>query len=643
MKSENIKNTSSMQMPASISESRLRAVIETAVEGIITIDITGVIHSFNPAAEKIFSYSTNDVMGNNVSMLMPEPYQHQHDSYIQNYINSGNSKIIGIGRELEGKRKDGSVFPMWLSVAEFFEDGQHFFTGFIKDLTNEKRYYEKATNLENILHNLVNEIYIFDADTLKFIDANKGALDNLGYSRDEMLRLTPLDIKPEFSLEKFKKVISPLCSGEYKKIVFTTMHQRKDSSRYPVEVHLEITRYEFKPVFVAIILDITQRKIIEEKAYLREEEFQLIFENGPTGVAILDVDGNYINVNRVLCNMLGYSKPELLKLSYKDITHPDDIEKSSENLHKLLKGDFAEFSINKRYIHKGRNIINIILNVAIVHENVALAHDAAGKPELLISHIVDITEKLKVEEKSKALQEQLAHIDRISMMGEMSASIAHEINQPLTAINSYAQAASRRIHADNVDYEKLKDLLEKISKTSQRASDVVSRLRAMVKRQTRKNNSLSINSLIDDAVKLLEIDMRAYEFRIKLVLDKELPNVMVDSIQIQQVLLNLIRNAIDAAEKEIGQYKEIIICSSILAEEDRIQISVKDYGCGIDQDTAEQLFNPFFTTKQTGLGIGLSICKSIVQTHGGSLWFLPNADKGTTFHFTLPTVLDEDE
>jgi PAS domain S-box-containing protein len=644
VKPEDIKHTSSIvQTSASITESRLHAVIDTAVEGIITIDISGVIHSFNPAAEKIFSYSANEIIGNNVNVLMPEPYQHEHDSYIQNYISSGNAKIIGTGRELEGKRKDGSIFPMWLSVAEFYEDGQQFFTGFIRDLTAEKSYFEKATNLEHILQNSLNEIYIFDAESLKFIHVNQGALDNLQYSINELLVLTPVDIKPEFSIEKFQKVIGPLFSGEHEKIVFTTIHQRKDGSNYPVEVHLEITSYESKPAFVAIILDITQRKIAEEKARISEEEFQLIFENAPTGIAMIDIDGNYTNVNPVLCDMLGYSKPELLALSYKDITHPDDIEKSSEYLHKLLRGDFTGFSIDKRYIRKDNKIINVILNVAFVHERVALAHDAAGKPGLLISHIVDVTDEVEIEEKSKALQEQLAHMDRISMMGEMAAGIAHEINQPLTAIDTYAQAANRRIQVDNIDYEKLKDLLKKISKTSQRAGDVVSRLRAMVKRQASRHSSFSINGLIDDTVKLLETDVRVNEFRIKFEIDKNLPNVKADSIQIQQVILNLIRNAMDAAAKESDQYNEIIIFSSFLAEDNRIKISVKDHGCGIDQDTAEQLFNPFFTTKQTGLGIGLSICKSIVQSHGGELWFLPNADKGTAFHFTLPTVLDENE
>jgi len=643
MKPQDIKQASKIQVSESHTESRLSAIIKTAVDGIIILDKAGIVQSFNPAAEKIFTYCENEVIGNNVSMLMPEPYQQKHDSYIQNYVTNGNAKIIGIGRELEGKRKDGTVFPIWLSVTEFQENGEKFFTGFIRDLTSEKNSFEKATSLEHILQNSVNEIFIIDVDTLHFIHANKRALDNLQYSSEEMLKHTPVDIMPEYALEKFQKIINPLRSGKQDKIVFTTKHQRKDDSIYPVEVHLELSKYESKTAFVAIILDITKRKIAEEKVRVSEEEFRLIFENAPTGVAILDLDGNYTNVNPVLCDMLGYSKPEFLTLSYKDITHPDDIEKSSEFLHKLLRGDFIGFSIDKRYIRKDRKTINVILNVAAVYENVSLAHDAVGRPALLISHIVDISNEIEAEEKAKAQQEQLAHMDRISMMGEMAAGIAHEINQPLTAIDTYAQAAQRRIQVNNVDFEKLKELLKKISKASQRAGDVISRLRTMVKRQSRQQYNYSINSLIEDALEMAEADTRIYEFRIKLELDKGLPNVMVDSVQIQQVLLNLIRNAMDATEKEADKYKIIIIRSSLLTEENRIKVSVKDYGNGIDVDTAEKLFNPFYTTKQSGLGMGLSICKSIIQTHGGSIWFLPNADKGTTFHITLPTALEKNE
>ncbi len=643
MEQQSIEDTSAELKSPSNSEVRLRAVIDTAVEGIITIDTAGIIQSFNPAAENMFSHAANEVIGKNISMLMPSPYQQKHDSYIDNYLKNGHSNIIGIGRELVGKRKNGSVFPIWVSVAEFFESGQRFFTGFIRDLTLEKNYLEKASSYEHILENLLNEIYIFDANSLRFVRVNKGALENLQYSGDEIIKLTPLDIKPEYSLEEFQELIHPLRTGEQDKIIFTTKHKRKDGSNYPVEVHLELSNYESKPAFVAIILDITQRKKAEESLRLRKEEFKLIFENAPTGIAVLDLDGNYTNVNPSLCDILGYSKPELLQLSYKDITHPDDIEISSKYLNKLLKGDFSGYSLDKRYIRKDKKVINVILNVAMVHENITLAHDEYGRPALLISHVLDITEQIAAEEKAKVQQEQLAHMDRVVMMGEMAAGIAHEINQPLTAIDSYAQAAQRRISADGVDFQKLQELLEKISKASLRAGGVISRLRSMVKRETKPHNYFNINNLIEDAVKMSQADTQAVEFTIKLQLDNNLPSAMADSIQIQQVILNLIRNAMDAAANETEKYKQIMISSALLADENRIEVSIRDYGCGISDEAAEQLFNPFYTTKQTGMGMGLAICHSIIQTHGGRLWFTRNSDKGTTFHFTLPTALDEHE
>ncbi len=643
MNQQDFKKAAQKSELSSSSSERLRAIIDTAVEGIITIDSDGIIQSFNPSAEKIFSYKENEAVGNSINLLMPLFFQQQHDDALKNYLSSGKANIIGIGREVCGVRKDGTEFPMLLSVGEFLEGEKKFFTGFVYDLSSEKNYLKKAASLEHILENSVNEIYIFAANSLQFIRANKGALKNIQYTSSEILSLTPVDIKPEFSLEKFQKLIEPLSSGEEDKIVFTTMHQRKDGGRYPVEVHLELSEYGGEPAYIAIILDITRRKQIEESLRLKEEEFQLIFENAPIGLAVLDLEGNYVNVNPSLCDILGYSKPELLSYSYKDITHPDDIVISSNYLHKLLRGDFSGFSIEKRYIRKDKRVINVALSVALVHESVSLAHNEMGKPALLITHIQDVTEEVMAEEKTKALQEQLAHLDRVGMMGEMAAGIAHEINQPLTAIDSYAQAAQRRIKDKNLDLNKIQELLEKISKASARTSDVISHMRAMVKRQSNQHKRFNINILIEDAVKLAEADTQAEKFKLKQDLAGPFSDVIVDPIQIQQVILNLIRNAMDAAAQETEENKQVIIKSALLAGENRIQVSVIDFGSGINDEAAEQLFNPFFTTKPSGMGMGLAICQSIIQLHGGHLWFTPNEKKGSTFHFTLPTALNENK
>ena len=508
IKQQQINKHSGEQRTKLTSKAYLNAIIDTAVEGIITIDDSGTIQSFNPAAEEIFAYTPSDVIGKNISMLMPLPYQLEHDKFIKNYLNSGEAKIIGIGREVEGKRSDDTIFPMWLTIAEFYEGGKRFFTGFIKDLSTERSYFKIASSYAHILENSLNEIYIFDAETLLFLRVNQGALVNLQYSSEEIKKLSPIDLKPEFTRESFEKLLQPLRLGEREKIHFTTVHIRKDKSLYPVDVHLELSEFESRKVFVAIILDITER--------------------------------------------------------------------------------------------------------------------------------------IQAEENARVQQELLAHMDRLSMMGEMAAGIAHEINQPLTAIDSYAQAAKRRIKNDSFEVEKLQDLLEKISKTSIRAGDVIAKLRAMVKHQPKSRSTADVNTLIKDTVRIAEVDTQALEFKIVLNLDSKLPHVMVDSVQIQQVLLNLIRNAMEAAAKENKENKLIYISSSLLAEENRIKISVQDYGCGIDEKIAGELFNPFYTTKKSGMGMGLAICHSIIQEHGGNLWFTPNTDNGTTFHLTLPTALNDE-
>lgn len=490
-------------------DSRLNAIIETAVEGIISINKHGIILTCNPAAEKIFQYSANEIIGKNVKMLMPLPYRQEHDGYISNYLETGKQKVIGSGREVTGLRKNGSEFPMWLAIAEFYENNHQCFTGFIRDLSTEKSYQLKAASYEYILEHSLNEIYIFDAETLHFIRVNQGALKNLHYTDEEIQQLTPVDLKLECTYEKFEKLIAPLRSGEVEKVEFTATHKRKDGTIYPIEVHLELTEYLSKRAFIAIILDISER--------------------------------------------------------------------------------------------------------------------------------------LNAQEKARINQEKLAHMDRVSMYGEMVAGIAHELNQPLTAISTYAGAGIRRIESANVEKAKLKELFKKISASSERAGGIIDHLRVMLKPHVKETEYVSINRLIKEALELIKTVTKAREYQFDVKLTKMLPQITADSIQIQQVILNLIRNAMDATINESKENKTITIESRLLRHENRIQVSISDKGLGIKAENADQIFNPFFTTKKSGMGIGLSICQTIIQDHSGQIWFKNNSNKGVTFYFTLPTKLENNE
>ncbi len=256
----------------------LEAIYDSAVDSIITIDEQGIIETVNRATENMFGYSPDEIRGQNISMLMPKPYHLEHDSYLKNYLTSGQAKIIGIGREVFARRKDGSIFPMHLAVSEVCVGDHRIFVGFIRDLSNLKQVEEQRAMLGRIIEDSLNEVYIFDAQTLQFIQVNRGARENLGYSLEELHALTPVDLKPDFDRETFRAMLGPLVTGKIDKLDFSTVHRRRNGTDYEVDVNLQVSTYLSKAVFVAIVLDVTERRKAERKVQQQRETMQAELE-----------------------------------------------------------------------------------------------------------------------------------------------------------------------------------------------------------------------------------------------------------------------------------------------------------------------------------------------------------------------------
>jgi C4-dicarboxylate-specific signal transduction histidine kinase len=242
-----------------------------------------------------------------------------------------------------------------------------------------------------------------------------------------------------------------------------------------------------------------------------------------------------------------------------------------------------------------------------------------------------------MDEKTLQLQEELAHVDRLSVMGEMAAGLAHEISQPLAAVVNFAQGCVRRLRSGKTKPSELLDALEQISVQAERAGEIIHRIRGFIGKEEPRMTSVDVNAAIREATGLLEFEAREHAVTLNVDLASQLPKVRGNTIQIQQIILNLARNGMEAMS-ENGSMPRLLTIRSSATKSGAIEIAVHDNQYGVSTESLELLFESFLTTKTGGLGLGLSICRSIVEAHGGRLWVTTDGVNDTAFRFTLPVA-----
>lgn len=257
-----------------------------------------------------------------------------------------------------------------------------------------------------------------------------------------------------------------------------------------------------------------------------------------------------------------------------------------------------------------------------------------GEGRRFVGLVRDVTAKVRAETEAREHRERLAHVTRVSTLGEMAAGIAHEVNQPLTAIASYAQALARQMRAESGGDDTRRETVERIAEQALRAGEILRRLRGFSRRGEAKHVPCDVATVVQDALRLAEVDARRHGARIELRVEKRLPRVVGDTIQLQQVLLNLVRNALEAMDGIPPGDRCVLVAAA--RDGDRVVVSVMDRGAGVGERAEAQLFHPFFTTKPDGMGMGLSISHSIVMAHEGTLTYERNPEGGAIFRFTLP-------
>jgi len=385
-----------------------------------------------------------------------------------------------------------------------------------------------------------------------------------------------------------------------------------------------------KPYRVSgIAEDITGRKEMEERLRTSEELWRAAFENNPTMYFMMDSAGVVRSVNPFGAAQLGYTVDELVGRPVLDVFHPDDRADVARNCAALLERLGATSQWEARKIRKDGRMI-------WVRESARAVQGPGGEPIILVA-CEDITDVRRAGEALARVQAELAHVTRVSTMGELAASIAHEINQPLAAIVANANALRRWLAHDPPELEEVRQASVRIADDGRRAGSIVDRVRALSRRAPPSREVLVINDVVVEVLSLIGSEAQKCGVSVQPALAPDLPVVLGDRVQIQQVLLNLGINAIESMSSTSEGPRTLVIGSGV-DEDGRVQVAVADTGAGLEPGAAERLFEPFFSTKPRGLGMGLAISRSIVESHGGRLSVAPNAPRGAVFQFSLPAA-----
>ncbi len=389
-----------------------------------------------------------------------------------------------------------------------------------------------------------------------------------------------------------------------------------------------------------------ERRVDERTKSLRESEerFRAIFDQAALGIGLMTPKGRFLRVNRKLCEIMRCDAEEMYKRRFKDFTHPEDYAACVKQIARLLTGEISTFSIEMRYEFSRDNKRELRFG----NLTVSLVRELDGDRFALLGIVEDVTGRKATEATARDraarlrdLQSQLLHVSRLSTMGQLASALAHELNQPLTAVMNYVQASRRLMLRDGRSYPaKVLSSMEEAVDQADRAGEIIRRLRGFIEQGESELLREEINLVVAEAADLALVGARAKGISVKLDLGADLPPLIMDKIQIQQVIVNLVRNSVDAMAK--SKRRELTL-TTVRRKNATVEVAIRDTGTGIPKKLEKDLFKPFFTTKAKGMGIGLSISHAIIDAHGGHLATARNPHGGTTFSFSLPAAMPINE
>ncbi len=676
------------------------------MDAIITIDEDQHIRLFNAAAEQMFGLSQAAAVGQSVERLIPERYRAPHRNHVRAFGRSSvTTRSMNRVGPIVGLRSTGEEFPVEGVISQLGAAGKKFYTVVLRDLSARREAEDPATRLDTILDDSVNERYIFEENTLRILHVSRGAGNNLGYTMDELRHLTPLNLMPDFTGDQFAALLQPLRTGERDRISFETFHGRKDGTRYPVEVRVQVLRFGGPPAFVATIQDVTERKQTDEmiqgiaegisaetgEAFFRSLVYQLgktlhvpyafvgelspgkedhirtlaLFREGRLGenfeYALAHTPSEAIIRQHLCVYPSGVRERFPLDTLLADLEVESYIGCPLKDSAGCVCGIIVVMD-RKPLTHPQRmeTLVKIFANRAAAElkrkqaeEALRLAYDE------LETRVAERTTSLSTANRQleeeiaerKHLEHQLRQAAKLEAIGRLAGGIAHDFNNLLTVILGYSQLLLDRLPPD--DPQRIN--LTEIKKAGGRARWLTHQLLAFSRRQVLKPKVLVLNTVVAGLEPMLR-RLIGEDIDLIIVLEPRLGAIRADPGQLEQILLNLAVNSRDAmpqggrlvVETTQVEYSPSYRRGAVAMPGRYVVLSVSDTGIGMDAETEAHIFEPFFTTKEQGKGTGLGLATvyGIIKQSGGYIFVDSTLGQGTRFHIYLPLIeepLDSDE
>jgi PAS domain S-box len=507
----------------------------------------------------------------------------------------------------------------------------------LTEATARPAFAASRSERAELLIDAVVDIALFVLDTEGVITTvNAGARAITGWGEDELLGESWAKLLPAEDVAAglpARALAAAAADGRHE---IRRPMQRRDGGTFIAQASLTPLGDRNAPMgFALVILDVSASAAAEEALKAREAHLRSILETVPDAMIVTDEQGLIQSFSVAAERLFGLSAAEAVGRNVSILMPSPYREKHDAYIERYLKTG------ERRIIGIGRVVVGQRSDGSTFPMELAVGEMVSGGARYFTGFIRDLTERQKTEARLQELQAELVHMSRYTALGEMASTLAHEINQPLTAITNYLKGCHRLLaQMEGERIALLRDGVGQAAEQALRAGQIIRHLRDFVARGESEQCRENLPKLIEEASALALVGAREKGVRVTFNLDPAATHIFADRIQIQQVLLNLIRNAIEAMQD--APVRELSVSTRALSGGDFVQISVADTGTGLAEEVLNHLFEPFVTTKQHGMGVGLSICRTIVAAHGGRIWADTEAGVGTTFHFTLRTVAEEE-